>query len=149
MTTYTTVQDFIDAFGLSEMISLTNLDDPAATEINLACLQQNQEKGFARINAIISSCPTVAAAMPFAVAPPILVDLELEVVHLLLDRYLPREHVRKRFEDAIALLKAIGRCEIALGLPGTAPGTPPPGEFARARVTGRRLEFGEDLLARY
>jgi len=123
MATYCSTQDFIDAFGKRELIQLTNLDDSKATEINESRLQQNQEKAFARINGLIANCPTVAAQMPFEeTPPPILKDFELDMVRYYLDQVLPREDVRKRYEDAIAQLKLIGKCEMSLGLNGAIPG---------------------------
>lgn len=119
---YCSTEDFVNAFGKRELIQLTNLDDPNATEINESRLQQNQEKAFARINGLIANCPTVAAQMPFKVPLPILKDFELDMVRYYLDQVLPREDVRKRYEDAIAQLKLIGKCEMGLGLDGSIPG---------------------------
>jgi phage gp36-like protein len=123
MATYATTQDFIDAFGLREMVQLTNLDDAAAIAINLPRLIQNQEKAFARINGLIANCPDVRAAMPFVLEPinaanfdPILNDFELDLVRYYLDQVLPREDVRKRYEDAIAQLTLIGKCQMVLRL---------------------------------
>ncbi len=151
MATYCVLQDFLDAFGTREMIQLTNLDDSNATEVNLSRLEQNEQKAFARINGLIANCPTVAAMMPFTVAPPILRDYELDITRYYLDQTLPREDVRKRYEDAIAQLILIGKCQMSLGLDGGLPGAViDSGETVRARVFTRMpSEFSEDLLRSY
>lgn len=147
---YCSTQDFIDAFGLREMIQLTNLDDANATEINESRLSQNQEKAFARINGLIANCPTVAALMPFAIVPPILKDFELDMVRYYLDNTLAREDVRKRYEDAIAQLTMIGKCQMSLGLDGAVPGAIIDlGDPIRVRSRNPNPEFSETLLARY
>lgn len=151
MATYALLQDFVDAFGTREMIQLTNLDDAIATEINISRLEQNQQKAFARINGLIANCPSVAALMPFTVVPPILTDFELDIVRYYLDQTLPREDVRKRYEDAIAQLMLIGKCQMSLGLDGAIPGViVDVGETVRARVYVRSpQEFSEELLGGY
>lgn len=150
MATYCLTQDFIDAFGKREMIQLTNLDDASATEINESRLQQNQEKAYARINGLIANCPTVAAHMPFVVVPPILKDFELDMVRYYLDQVLPREDVRKRYEDAIAQLTLIGKCQMSLGLDGAVPGAViDSGEKISVRSRNPNPEFSEKLLGGY
>jgi phage gp36-like protein len=115
--TYTTQQNFIDAFGETEMISLTNLYDPTASSINADALSQNQTKAFALINSKIARCPSVAVLMPFSSPyPDLLVGLELDITRYFLDSISARADVRKRYEDALAQLTEIGRCELSLGL---------------------------------
>lgn len=122
MATYSTTQDFIDAFGKREMVQLTNLDDAAARDINEAVLEQNRLKAFALINAIISHCAAIASQMPFAQVPPLLTNYELDITRYYLDRNMAREDVRKRFEDAIEYLKLVGKCQAGIGLDGAIPG---------------------------
>jgi phage gp36-like protein len=148
--TYTVLQDFIDAFGIRELIQLTNLDDASATEINLSRLEQNQQKAFARINGLIANCPDVRTLMPFTTPPPILKDFELDITRYYLDQVLPREDVRKRYEDAIAQLMLIGKCQMSLGLDSVPSEVLSGGESVRARVFMQRSsEFSENLLARF
>ena len=150
MATYCTAQDFVDAFGTREMIQLTNLDDSSATEINESRLQQNQQKAYARINGLIANCPGVAALMPFVVIPPILSDFELDITRYYLDQVLPREDVRKRYEDAIAQLILIGKCQMSLGLDGAVPGVVlDTTEPVSVRAFARPSEFSEKLLGGY
>lgn len=118
---YATAQDFVDAFGETEMIDLTNLHDPTAEDINLEILERNQAKAAALIDGMVASCPTVAAAMPFASPPPILAALELDLVRYYLDVLNPRDDVRARYNDAIKQLQLIGSCQLSLGLPDVAP----------------------------
>jgi phage gp36-like protein len=115
--TYATDQDFVEAFGEEEMRDLTNLHDATAEEINIDILERNQAKAFALINGMIASCPTVAAHMPFATPPAILVALELDITRYYLDALNPREDVRLRYRDAMEQLRLIGTCEMSLGLP--------------------------------
>jgi phage gp36-like protein len=119
---YTTSQDFIDAFGLDEIVQLTNLYEPSATTINLQALEQNQIKARALIDGYISNCPGVASLMPFvAPFPQLLVGYELDIVRYFLDSLNGRTDVRLRYEDAIRDLRLIGRCELSLGLVGNPP----------------------------
>jgi phage gp36-like protein len=114
---YATLQDYLDTFGQDEMIDLTNLHDTTATTVNTANLTRNQEKATAVIDGMIASCPTVAAAMPFATAPAILKALELDLVRYYLDSLNPRDDVRLRYADALKQLQLIGSCQMSLGLP--------------------------------
>jgi phage gp36-like protein len=115
--TYTTQQNFIDAFGEPEMISLTNLYDPTASSINADVLSQNQTKAFAIINSRIAKCPNVAVLMPFSSPyPELLVGLELDITRYFLDSISARSDVRQRYEDALVQLEQIGLCELSLGL---------------------------------
>lgn len=116
---YATLQDYLDAFGQDEIIELTNLHDATATTVNADNLARNQEKATAVIDGMIASCPTVAAAMPFATAPAILKALELDLVRYYLDSLNPRDDVRLRYADALKQLQLIGSCQMSLGLPST------------------------------
>ena len=116
---YATQQNFIDTFGEIQMIQLTNLDNASATAINVAQLEANQIKAYALINGMIAGCPDVAALMPFAEAPSLLIGYELDITRYYLERNIAREDVRQRYEDAISQLKLIGKCQLSLGLVGS------------------------------
>ncbi|MEI6065244.1 MAG: DUF1320 domain-containing protein [Pseudanabaena sp. ELA748] len=121
MATYATQQDFIDAFGETEIIQLTNLYLATATTINTAKLTQCQEDAKALIDGMISTCPSVAAQMPFVAIPPLLRSYELDICRYRMDSVQAREDVRKRYEDAIKQLTLIGACKMSLGLSGADP----------------------------
>jgi phage gp36-like protein len=115
--TYTTQQNFTDAFGQAEILALTNLHDPTASGINTAALSQNQRKAFALINSAIAKCPGIAVLMPFSTPyPELLVGLELDLTRYFLDSISARPDVRKRYEDALDQLRLISTCELSLGL---------------------------------
>lgn len=118
---YSTTQEFIDTFGLYEIVQLTNLNDASAVAVNLPVLQANQNKAFALINGMISRCGDVRILMPFASPPLLLVGYELDITRYYLDSIQAREDVRKRFEDALTQLRLIGKCELSLGLIGSPP----------------------------
>lgn len=140
---YATLQDYLDTFGQDEIIELTNLHDATATTVNTANLARNQEKATAVIDGMIASCPTVAAAMPFATAPAILKALELDLVRYYLDSLNPRDDVRLRYADALKQLQLIGACQMSLGLPTVAPNVGSPSYTAPTPV------FTRDTLADY
>ncbi|MDX1976465.1 MAG: DUF1320 domain-containing protein [Pseudanabaenaceae cyanobacterium bins.68] len=119
--TYAIAQDFIDNFGLHEIVALTNPNNAAAIAVDLAVLGANQNKAFALINGLIANCPEVRSLMPFSQPVPLLTAYELDITRYYLDSTLAREDVRKRFEDAVSQLKMIGRCELSLGLIGNPP----------------------------
>jgi phage gp36-like protein len=123
-TTYATEQDFIDAFGLHEIVQLSNLDDPMAQTINSAKLIRCQQQAKSLIDGLIAGCQAVAAQMPFALIPPLLTSYELDIARYLMDSIQAREDVRKRYEDALQQLRLIGRCEMSLGLSGGTPQEP-------------------------
>lgn len=147
--TYTTQQDFIDAFGEQEIIQLTNLYLATATAINAAKLTQCQEDAKALIDGMISTCPSVAALMPFATIPPLLRSYELDICRYRMDSVQAREDVRKRYEDAIKQLTLIGQCKMSLGLSGDVPEVAVSTSTIDASSGDANTYFGECTLNGY
>lgn len=149
MATYATQQDFVDAFGRQEVIMLTNLYLPTATSINTAKLTQCQEDAYALINGMISTCPTVAAQMPFVTVPPLLRAYELDICRYRLDSVQARDDVRRRYEDAMKQLVMIGQCKMSLGLSGDVPAV----AIETSKVDGKfgtsPTYFGDETLYGY
>jgi phage gp36-like protein len=149
MPTYATQQDFIDAFGEREVIMLTNLYAPTATAINTAKLIQCQEDAKALIDGMISTCPTVAAQMPFTVIPPLLRTFELAICRYMMDSVQAREDVRKRYEDAMKQLLLIGQCKMSLGLSGADPAVAIPTVSLDGAIGSKTNYFGGCALNGY
>ena len=138
--TYTVKQQYIDAFGLAEMVQLTNLHDRSASDIDDAVLSRNREQAFAVINAYIT--PTYGSLLPFSTVPPLLNMFELNIVRYYLDSMQAREDVRLRYEDAIAQLKLIGKGDMSLGLDGGVTPIIVPGAIGGGTVAKPRAIFG-------
>ena len=144
---YATHQDFIDAFGYEEVVQLSNLWDASATEINSGNLNRNIADAEALTNGMIATCPSVRALMPFVdPKPPLLKGYVLDIARYRMDSIQAREDVRKRYEDAIAQLKLIGKCEMSLGLAASVPPVPVETTLSAVEVVGGDNIFSAERL---
>ena len=110
---YATQQDMIDSFGNSEIVELTNLEDPAAVAINPVPLVQALDDSTNLIDGYLASRYTLPLPSPI---PAVLVGVCCDIARYRLDKNRAREDVRKRFEDAIAWLKDLARGLVSLGI---------------------------------
>lgn len=122
--TYSTESEFISRYGEDIAVRLTNLYDAGSQVIDSANLARHRVDAKALIDGYISSCPGVAAAMPFDSPPPLLTQIEMVLIRYSMDHLSPSEDVTARYQEAIRQLQAIGRCELSLGL---IPAQPAPG----------------------
>jgi phage gp36-like protein len=108
---YATQQDFVDAFGESEAVMLTNLDDASATAINPVPL----DRALVDASALIDTYCGSRYRLPLSPLPVAVVPYCLDIARYRLDRIRSREDVRQRYEDAIRYLEQIVKGTISLG----------------------------------
>jgi len=111
---YATATDFINHFGTQEALELSNLDNPSAVAVNTAIITQAISRADSLIDGYLSRFLPLQPPIPSLVKA-----LSLDISRYYLDRYLAREDVRKRYEDALKTLMAIAKGDISLGLGGT------------------------------
>lgn len=116
--TYATLTDLIDSFGESELIELTNLDNPSADTINEIKVDAilSQTDGF--IEGYLSR------VLPFPLDSEnnahyfiltILKDKAVDIARYRLEsKGEVREDVRRRFEDVLKWLEMVAKGEIIL-----------------------------------
>ena len=109
---YITAQEMINLFGESEMIEVTNLDDPSANTINLVRLESAIAYAESEINSYLNRNYT----LPLSSVPIVLINKVADVVRWQLDSRNTRGEVRQRYEEAIAWLKLIAKGDVRLGL---------------------------------
>jgi phage gp36-like protein len=110
--TYADVQDMVDKFGISEMISLSNIDNPAAVAVNDPIVLENLTDSSAEIDGYVSA----RYALPLPSVPGVLKSACLDMTRYRLDKNFQREDVRKRYEDWIRFLKDVSAGRASLGL---------------------------------
>ena len=111
--TYATQQDMIDSFGNSEIVELTNLENPAAVAINSVPLDQALGDASSLINGYLASNYVLPLPDPY---PTILTGICCDIVRYKLDKNRQREDVRQRYEDAISFLKDVAKGLVSLGV---------------------------------
>lgn len=112
MSSYATVQDFIDYVGTQESIEITNLDDPMASSVNEDLLEKALTHATAEINAYLAG----NYSLPLASIPPILMYDCCEIARYRLDKLKTRDDVTERYNNAIARLRDISKGLVTLGL---------------------------------
>lgn len=114
---YLTQSDLVSLFGEAELIELTNLDDPTATQINADQLAAAIAYAEAEVNGYVAARYT----LPLAVVPLVLKNKTADIARYFLDRYRAREDVRQRYEDAVRWLEWLAKGIVALDLPPDQP----------------------------
>lgn len=114
---YATTEDLITLFGLSEIVQLTNLDDPAVQYVN----EERSEAAIAYSESLIDSFLTSQLPLPvpdtdaYAQLKAILKGKTLDIARYVLEsRGEPRPDVKIRYDMAIAWLQSVSRGEISL-----------------------------------
>ena len=108
---YASKQDMIDRFTATELIQLTDRTG-AVDAIDDTVLQRALDDADAEIDVFL----TPRYTLPLASVPRILVNAACDVARYRLYEDRSTEHVTKRYDDAVKLLKMISRGEISLGL---------------------------------
>lgn len=119
---YATKQDMIDRFNATELIQLTDRTG-TVDAIDDTVLTRALQDADAEIDAYL----TPRYTLPLATAPRILVNAACDVARYRLYEDRSTEHVTKRYDDAIKLLKMVSRGEISLGLDEAQQPTPSAG----------------------
>lgn len=127
---YATQQDMVDRFGEQEMIELTDRDDTGA--IDATVINKVLDDASAEIDGYIGGQADLAAGDP----PAILVSRCCDIARYRLYDEAASDQVSKRYDDAIAYLKAVAKGDISLGR--TASGAEPtPAGGAEIQSGGR------------
>jgi phage gp36-like protein len=113
---YATTADMVELFGNSEMVELTNLDDPGAIAID----QPRLEKALDYASREVDSYLTAAQyQLPLPNVPLVLRNKVADIARYHLDSYRAREDVRQRYEDAVKWLGLLAQGKVSLGLDKT------------------------------
>ena len=110
--TYATVADLIDKFGESEMIELTNFDDPDGVVVDSVQCDRVLQDADSLINSYIQA----RNKLPLLTVPRSLVLCACDLARFELDRNRTREDVTIRYERWIAWLKDVAKGLVNLGL---------------------------------
>lgn len=111
MATYCTAQEFIDIFGPSEALMLTQLDDPLATEINLDLLERSLEQCSEECNGYFRS------RYPVPVPKNDMVRRKVaDMARWYLCKYEVNDVVRNGYRDAVNWLRAVSSGRAVLGI---------------------------------
>lgn len=99
---YSSVTDFITAFGSEETLMLSALDDPSIDEIQDPIIQRALDDAAAELDSYIAAAGYL---IPLPYVPANLRERANDIARYRLDKNRQREDVRLRYEDAIAFLK--------------------------------------------
>ncbi|HEY6394494.1 MAG TPA: DUF1320 domain-containing protein [Candidatus Binataceae bacterium] len=111
---YASPQDMINRYPNRDLVQLTN-EDPAATTVNTAPLQQAIDDASAEIDGYLEGRFSLPLGDPPAVLNRVSTDIamyRLQVLRPLHDL----EDARKRYDDAVAMLAKVAAGELTLGL---------------------------------
>lgn len=111
MPVYATWQDYVRFYGEQEAVEQTNLEDPAATQINTEVLDSVLLSASAEIDGHLAVRYALPVPEPF---PAMLAEIAATIARKNLDRYTRREHVQQDYKDAIDRLRRIAKGEEAL-----------------------------------
>ncbi len=111
---YATPQDIINRYSNQDLVQLTN-EDPTATSINTALLQQALDDASAEIDGYLGARFVLPLTDPPTVLDRLATDIamyrvqSLRPIHDLAD-------ARKRYDDAIGMLIRVAAGELTLGI---------------------------------
>lgn len=126
--TYCTQSDLETLCGESELVQLTNPDDPGATTIDAGQIEWAIGAAEARINRYIGPF------LPLTNVPADFKQIACDFARYFLYRNSPTEHVRKQYEDGIAYLEKVAAGKIPIG-PDNAGNTAEPDDTGVAIVS--------------
>jgi phage gp36-like protein len=135
MTQFATADEFVAKFGDSEATTLTQLENPTATEPDEDLLNRALQDASAVMEGYL---PAVSA--PY---PQVLIACACDVARYLLDRNLAREDVRKRYEDWQSWLKQVAQGLVKI--PGIEPSQDLPARGSPAIAEGSPVFSSEGL----
>lgn len=137
---YATQQDLVERFGEEELIQLTDREHAQLIVADVI------DRALSDADAEIDSYLGVRYTLPLVSIPVLLVSVAANIARFRLMGDATTEEARKRYEDAIRLLRLISRGEVVLVGAQTVP--PPPGGITVTQRSPVR-QFGSDTLSRY
>jgi phage gp36-like protein len=142
---YATPQDIINRYPNRDLVQLTN-EDPTATTINDAPLQQALNDASSEIDTYLEARFTLPLSDPPAVLNRLAADIAMYRLQSLRPLH-DLEDARRRYDDAIAMLTKVAGGELTLGL---APDNrEPPAAGATEGTQGPVRTFSRDKLKGY
>lgn len=140
MSTYATLSDLVLRFGERELAQLSNRS--GLDVIDDAVVARALEDANAEAHAYLATRYPV----PVAPVPALLARLVCDIARYRLYDDAAPEEVRKRYEDAVRLLRSIAAGDVSIGAPEATPThaqtatvvAPQPGLFGRRRGGGLR-----------
>lgn len=136
---YATQTDLEERFGLAELVMLTDRSEPATGEVDVTVVTRALTDADAEINAYLSARYPV----PLATAPTVVVRIACDVARYFLYEDRVTDLVRKRYEDAVSLLKGIAAGKVSIGPDPAGDQTPVTGG---ASFSGKPRVFDRDTM---
>jgi phage gp36-like protein len=139
---YATADDLIARYPNRDLVQLTN-EDPAATAVNRAALEQALSDAAAEIDGYLEG----RFALPLVQPPAVLNRLACDIAMYRLQSLRPLHDLtdaRKRYEDAIAFLLEAAKGSVTLGL--SAANEEPPSAPGATAIGGPQRVFDRDKL---
>ncbi len=139
---YATANDMIARYPNRDLVQLTN-EDPSATAINTAALEQALNDAAAEIDGYLEG----RFALPLAQPPAVLNRLACDIAMYRLQSLRPLHDLadaRKRYEDAIGFLLEAAKGTVALGLSSTS--QEPASSPGASTIEGPQRVFDRDKL---
>lgn len=134
---YTTQQAIIDRYGHDALLLIADRDQDGV--IDTAVVERALSDASAEVDTYVAAKYT----LPLPSTPEVLVRLCVDIViyRLSSDAGLLTEERRKRYDDAVALLRRIASGEVSLGMP-----TPPASSNGTVYTSGPGRNFGRGNL---
>lgn len=137
---YATQQDLIDRFGQAELIELSDRSRSGA--IDAAVVSRALGDADADIDAYLASKYT----LPLDTVPLVINRLACEIARYHLHEDRVTENVRKRYEDAIRMLRGVASGEVSLGVDEAGE---TPAATGGPQTSSPDREFTRETLANY
>jgi phage gp36-like protein len=142
---YASPQDIINRYPNRDLVQLSN-EDPTATTVNTAPLQQALDDASAEIDGYLEG----RFALPLTDPPAVLNRLAADIAIYRLQALRPLhdvEDARRRYDDAVAMLTKVAAGALTLGL--AADSHEPPAAPAAEGTQGPNRVFSRDTLKGY
>lgn len=132
MTVYATQQDIIDRYGEQHLLILADRDNDGQADTDV--VDQALQDATSEIDTYVAA----KYVTPLATVPDALkrICVDIVVYRLASDRGRATDEARKRYEDAIGLLRRIASGEVSLGV-----ATPPPTSNGAVFISGPAPKF--------
>jgi phage gp36-like protein len=140
---YATQSDMVNAFGTTELVQLTDLEQPHTGAIVPAVLERALDDASAEIDGYLAGRYTV----PLATPPRLMRVHCCDIARYRLMTASPDERVKQAYDAAISFLKLVAKGDITLYAPEAAPspaGVGPVLFNAGSKVMGRDAYLGGD-----
>jgi phage gp36-like protein len=130
---YATQQNIVDRYGDDQLLIVADRDNDSV--VDAAVVEQALLDATAEIDTYVAAKYT----LPLATTPVVLTRLcvDISMYRLAADRDIATEERRKRYEDAVYLLRRIATGEVSLGIQ-----TPPPSSNGAVVITSQPRRFG-------